>query len=69
MRSFLAILLCMIPESTEPFTHQLDLQAMMRDNQGLQKLRIMYDWPTEHGFHLLFFNGDALSFCRRTRGG
>jgi len=59
MRSFLAILLCMIPESTEPFTHQLDLQAMMRDNQGLQKLRIMYDWPTEHGFHLLFVKGDG----------
>ena len=59
MRSFLAILLCMIPQSTESYTHQLDLQAMMRDNQGLQKLRIAYYSPTEHGFHLLFVRGDG----------
>ena len=59
MRILLAILLCLIPQSTQSFTHRLDLQAMMRDYQSLQKLRIMYDSPTEHGFHLLFVSGDG----------
>lgn len=59
MRIFLVILLCVVPQSTESFTHQLDLQTVMRDNQSLQKLRIMYDSPTEHGFHLLFVSGDG----------
>jgi hypothetical protein len=59
MRVFVAMLLCVVPQSTESFTHQVDLQAMIRDNQALQKLRIMYDLPTEHGFHLLFVSGDG----------
>jgi hypothetical protein len=59
MRTLLAILFCIIPPSTDSYIHQLDLQAIMRDNQGLQKLRIMYDSPTEHGFHLLFVSGDG----------
>jgi hypothetical protein len=32
---------------------------MMRDDQRLQKLKIMYESPTEHGFHLLFIKGDG----------
>ena len=59
MRILLAILLCLVPQSTESLTHQLDLQVMMRDNQSQQKLRIVYDSPTEHGFHLLFVSGDG----------
>lgn len=59
MRILLATLFSLIPQSTQSFTHQLDLQALMRDNQSLQNLRIMYDSPTEHGFHLLFINGDG----------
>lgn len=59
MRSLLAILFCMIPQSTDSFTHQVDLQAIMRDNQGLQKLTILNESPTEHGFHLLFVSGDG----------
>lgn len=32
---------------------------MMRDDKSLRKLKIIYDSPTEHGFHLLFVGGDG----------
>ena len=59
MRIFIAILLCGFPQSTEPYIHQLDLEPVMRDDQTLRKLSIMYDSPTEHGFQLLFVRGDG----------
>ena len=36
---------------------RLDLVAMLQDRQALQKLTIIYDSPTQHGFQLLFVHG------------
>jgi hypothetical protein len=60
MRVFPIIwLLALLPQSTEPYKHQLDLESMLRNTQALQKLTIMYDSPTQHGFQLLFVRGDG----------
>jgi hypothetical protein len=59
MRILLTLLLSLFSQSTEPYKQQLDLVLMLRDTQKLQKLSIMYDSPTPHGFRLLFVRGDG----------
>ncbi len=59
MRIFLTLLLSFFLQSTEPYVQQFDLVPMLHDTQALQKLRIMYDSPTQHGFQLLFVHGDG----------
>jgi hypothetical protein len=59
MRIFLTLLLSLFSQSTEPYMQQLDLVSMLQDRQALQKLTIMYDSPTQHGFQLLFLRGDG----------
>jgi len=59
MRIFLTSLLSLFLQSIEPYVQQLDLVPMLHDTRALQKLRIMYDSPTQHGFQLLFVYGDG----------
>lgn len=59
MRILLSLLLSLFSQLTEPYKQQLDLAPMLHDIQALQKLRILYDLPTQHGFQLLFVHGDG----------
>jgi hypothetical protein len=65
MATLLILLLSLLSQSAEPWTHQLDLEPMLRDAQTLQKLTIMYLTVTarrnfSHGFvQGLFARADA----------
>jgi hypothetical protein len=59
MRIFTALLFLLFSQSAQPFKQQIDLEPMLRDTKTLQKLRIVYDLPTPHGFQLLFVYGDG----------
>src|SRR5215831_6183829 len=68
MATLLILLLSLLPQSAEPWTHQLDLEPMLRDAQTLQKLTIMYDSPLKQGFELLFVSGDGSLILQRYPG-
>jgi len=65
MRTILIVLLSLLPQSTESWTHQLNLEPMLRDSESLKKLTIMYDSPLQHGFELLFIRGDGSLILQR----
>ena len=68
MATLLILLLSLLAQSAEPWTHQLDLEPMLRDAQALQKLTIMYDSPLKQGFELLFVRGDGFLIQQRYPG-
>ncbi len=59
MRIFITLLLSLFSQFPQPYRHQIDLEPMLRDTKALQKLSIMYDSPTQHGFQVLFVDGDG----------
>jgi len=68
MGTLLILLLSLLPQSGEPWAHQLDMEPMLRDSQMLQKLTIMYDSPLQQGFELLFVRGDGSIMLQKYPG-
>jgi hypothetical protein len=68
MTTLLIVLLSLLPQSVEPWKHQLDLEPMLRDSESLKKLTVMYDSPLQHGFELLFVRGDGSLILQRYPG-
>jgi hypothetical protein len=68
MTTLLIVLLSLLPQSAEPWKHQLDLEPMLRDSESLKKLTVMYDSPLQQGFELLFVRGDGSLILQRYPG-
>jgi len=68
MATLLFLLLSLLTQSAEPWTHQLDLEPLLHDAQTLQKVTIMYDSPLKQGFELLFVRGDGILIQQRYPG-
>jgi hypothetical protein len=59
MKLLLVWLLVLLPQTTEPYKHLLDLEPMLQDAEALRKLTIMYAPPAHHGFQLFFVRADG----------
>jgi hypothetical protein len=68
MKTLIFLLLLLLPQSGEPWKHQLDLEPMRHDAESLKKLTIMYDSPLQQGFELLFIRGDGSLILQRYPG-
>jgi hypothetical protein len=68
MTTLLIVLLSLLPQSAEPWKHQLDLEPMLRDSESLKRLTIMYDSPLQQGFELLFVREDGSLILQRYPG-
>src|SRR5258708_35950627 len=68
MTTLLIVLLSLLPQSAEPWKHQLDLERVMRDTESLKKLTVMYDSPLQQGFELSFVRGDGSLILQRYPG-
>jgi hypothetical protein len=68
MKTIFLLLLSLLPQFSEPWKHQLDLESMMHDAESLKKLTIMYDSPLQQGFELLFIRGDGSLILQRYPG-
>ena len=62
------MLLSLLAPSAEPWKHQLDLEPMLRDSESLKKMTIMYDWPLQQGFEMLFVRGNGSLILQRYPG-
>ena len=68
MTTLLIVLLSLLPQSAEPWKHQLDLEPMLRDSESPKRLTIMYDSPLQQGFEMLFVRGNGSLILQRYPG-
>jgi hypothetical protein len=59
MRIILALLLTFLSPAAELQQHQFDLESLLRDPAGLQKLRILYNPPSNENYQAFFVYGDG----------
>src|SRR6266436_1928082 len=60
MRIVLAFLLVVLPQEFESERHRLDLEPLIQDPAGLQRLTVVYLPPSQKGWIQLFFvRGDG----------
>ncbi len=59
MRTILALLLTFLFQAAEFQQRQLDLEPLLRDPAALQKLRILYQPPSQEDYQAFFVYGDG----------